>query len=125
MPEPAATDPKTAEQSPPAADRVLLIVIASSPAQLDDVITVVLDLGIPGATVIESKGLGAILRQEMPIFAGLASLIPDQTGSRLIFSVSPKDKAQQFFDYLEREFSGAARPIAFTVPIDRVAGLKR
>lgn len=122
MPEPAATPAQSATTEQ---DRVLLIVIASSPAQLDDIITVVLDLGIPGATVIESKGLGAILRQEMPIFAGLASLIPDQTGSRLILSVSPRDKAEQFFTFLERDFTGATRPIAFTVPIDRVAGLKR
>lgn len=105
--------------------RVLLVVIASSPEQLDDIITVILDLGIPGATVIESKGLGAILRQEMPIFAGLASLIPDQTGSRVILSVLPRDRADQFFELIEQEFTGAARPIAFTVPIDRVAGLKR
>jgi hypothetical protein len=99
--------------------------IASSANQLDQLITVVLDLGIPGATVIESKGLGAILRQEMPIFAGLASLIPDQTGSRLILSVMPRDKADQFFSIIEQDFTGGNRPIAFTVPIDRFAGLKR
>jgi hypothetical protein len=69
--------------------------------------------------------LGAILRQEMPIFAGLASLIPDQTGSRLILSVMPRTKAEQFFSIIEQDFTGANRPIAFTVPIDRVAGLKR
>lgn len=105
--------------------RVLLVVIASSPEQLDDIITVILDLGIPGATVIESKGLGAILRQEMPIFSGLASLIPDQTGSRLILSVAPEDKAERFFELMEHDFPSAARPIAFTVPVSRVAGLKR
>lgn len=120
MSEAPANAPRHAENH-----RVLLIVIASSHAQLDDLITVILDLGIPGATVIESKGLGAILRQEMPIFAGLASLIPDQTGSRVILSVLPRDRADQFFELIEQEFTGAARPIAFTVPIDRVAGLKR
>ncbi|MBX3353249.1 MAG: hypothetical protein KF684_09970 [Phycisphaeraceae bacterium] len=106
-------------------DRVLLIIIASSPTQLDDIITVLLDLGLPGATVIESKGLGAILRQEMPIFAGLASLIPDQTGSRLILSVTRPDAAASFFDFLEHEMTGATKPIAFTLPIDRVSGVTR
>lgn len=123
MSEPAETPAKTGASTD--TERVLLMAIASSASQLDDLITVVLDLGIPGATVIESKGLGAILRQEMPIFAGLASMIPDQTGSRLILSVTPRDKAEEFFSLIEREFTGANRPIAFSVPIDRVAGLKR
>jgi hypothetical protein len=125
MPEPGIPETKPATSATPEHERVLLFVIASSPAQLDDIITVILDLGIPGATVIESKGLGAILRQEMPIFAGLASLIPDQTGSRLILSVTQRDRAEQFFSFLENDFSGAARPIAFTLPIERVSGLKR
>ncbi len=122
------SDPSAAPVKPSAGaetQRVLFMAIASSANQLDELITVVLDLGIPGATVIESKGLGAILRQEMPIFAGLASLIPDQTGSRLILSVMPREKAEQFFSIIEQDFTGANRPIAFTVPIDQVAGLKR
>lgn len=114
-----------APSAPAASGRVLLVIIASSPTQLDDIITVLLDLGLPGATVIESKGLGAILRQEMPIFAGLASLIPDQTGSRLILSVTRPDAAASFFEFLEHEMTGSVRPIAFTLPIDRVSGLTR
>ena len=105
--------------------RVLLLVIASDPAILDDLITTMLDLGVSGATVLESKGMGAILREEMPIFAGLASMLPQNTGSRVLLSIATPDLAKRFFGVLRDELKKGERPIAFTVPIDASVGLKR
>ena len=119
-----STAPST-PQGEGAASRVLLFVVTSSSSQLDDIITTLLDMGMPGATVIETKGLGAILRQEMPIFAGLASLIPDQTGSRVVLSVSDKARADKFFDHIESAYGATKRPLAFSVPVDRAVGLRR
>ena len=45
MPEPMSPGATPGAGATPVHDRVLLIVIASSPAQLDDIITVILDLG--------------------------------------------------------------------------------
>ena len=61
--------------------RVLVLMIVSDPGTLDRLITVLLDIGAPGATVIESKGMASIIREEMPMFAGLAHLLPERTGS--------------------------------------------
>lgn len=106
------------------AERVLIVMVASSPAALDELITLLLDLGLPGATVLESKGLGAILRSEMPIFSGLAAMIPEQTGSRVILSAASVERADELLDALE-ELPAGSRPIAFTTPIDRAVGLSR
>jgi len=116
-------EPRGAEAGAP--EHVLLVAIASSPAALDEMVTVLLDLGVPGATVVDSKGLGALLRQEMPIFAGLAALLPDQTGSRVVFSVARKDVADAVLTHVEEELRGEVNLIVFTAPIGRVVGLKR
>ena len=117
--------PEMRGAEPGASQHVLLIAIASSPAALDEMVTVLLDLGVPGATVIDSKGLGALLRQEMPIFAGLASLLPDQTGSRVVFSVATHEVAEAVLTHVEQEVRGELNLIVFTAPIGRVVGLKR
>lgn len=105
--------------------RVLLLMIASDHAMFDDLITAVLDIGLTGATVIESRGMGSILREEMPIFAGLAALIPEHTGSRVLLSVTTREQAGKVFQFLESEFKAANRPIAVTVPVEQTAGLQR
>ena len=91
--------------------RVLLVMIASDHAMFDDLITALLDIGLTGATVIESRGMGAILREEMPIFAGLAALIPEHTGSRVLLSVTTREQAGRVFQYMETELKAANRPM--------------
>jgi nitrogen regulatory protein P-II 1 len=105
--------------------RVLLVMIASDHAMFDELITALLDIGLTGATVIESRGMGSILREEMPIFAGLASLIPEHTGSRALLSVTTREQAGRVFQYIDTELKVANRPIAVTIPIENAAGLLR
>ena len=57
-------------------DTRLLVLIARSEESFDPLVSALLDAGITGATVLESRGLANIIRMEMPIFAGLASLLP-------------------------------------------------
>jgi len=107
-----------------AGDAVLLFLIVSDPGALDRLITLLLDVGITGATVIESRGMGAIIREEMPIFSGLAPLLPARTGSRLIVSVTGRQRAGDVLGALEREFKERDRPMAFTTPIAQSLGIK-
>ncbi len=101
---------------------VLLVLISSDPSQLDALITVLLDIGLTRATVIESKGMSALLREEMPIFAGLASLMPERTGSKVLLAASPILLADAVFEYIENELKPSERPVCFTTPIGRYAG---
>lgn len=106
-----------------AQERVLLVLIVGSAAAFDDVLTGLLDIGVAG-TVIESKGLMALLREEMPVFGGLASMLPDNTATKIVFSATQRFLADRVFDLLETEFKAGQRPLAFTVPIERVVGMR-
>lgn len=97
---------------------VLLVMIVANQSMLDDLVTAMLDLGIQG-TIIESKGLMSLLRDEMPIFSGLAAMIPQRTGSRVVLSVTAAGEIDQVFSFLKNELSDDERPMAFTLPIDR------
>lgn len=112
-----------AEGGRAAPSRALLVIIVPNTSVLDDVATGLLDLGIAG-TVLESKGLMALMREEMPIFGGLASMLPQNTGTKMIFSVTRGDLSESALAMIEREFKQAERPIAFTVPIDRLVGVR-
>lgn len=84
----------------------LLIVLAQDNATLDRVVTALIDLGIQ-TTVIESKPLSTVLRTELPIFSGLASLLPPTPDGRLLLSVTTATLADRAVRLLS---GGDARP---------------
>jgi nitrogen regulatory protein P-II 1 len=53
----------------------LLIIILNKDELLDDLIQGLLEVDIRGATILDSVGMGHILAQEIPIFAGLKGLM--------------------------------------------------
>jgi hypothetical protein len=102
--------------------RVLLLVIVRDRSVLDELVTALLDLGVAG-TMVESEGLMAMVREEMPVFSGLAALIPERTGSRIVVSATTRKLAAGVFEYLANEVRERERPIALTVPIEASLGL--
>jgi hypothetical protein len=125
---PDAADPSQGEQSGEGTgkklpERVLLVMIVPNRTVLDDIVTGLLDMGV-GGTIVESKGLMALVKEEMPVFSGLAALIGEQTGSRVVFSITTEKLAQEVFGFLESEVSEPDRPIAVTVPVSGVLGLR-
>ena len=106
----------------PANDLRLLILIARDEAALDELVTGILDAGLTGATILESRGLGAVLRQDLPVFAGIAALLPQHTGSRVVLSLTEQaniDRLQQYIDEMPRE----RRPIGMQFAVERAFGL--
>lgn len=108
--------------------RRLMVIILNRPELLDDLLTGFLDLGVPGATVVESRGMGQIVRQDMPIFAGLTALFPENTGTRLVISVLPVSLVESVFELVEEVAGELDRPnsaICFTLPVEQVKGIRR
>ncbi|MCE9619331.1 MAG: hypothetical protein K8R92_05440 [Planctomycetes bacterium] len=106
----------------PSQDERLLVLVARTEESFDPLVTALIDAGIQGATVLESRGLGAIIRSEMPIFAGLASLLPQATGSRVVLSIASRaqiDALMRFMSQLPVE----RRPLGVTLPVETVMGL--
>jgi nitrogen regulatory protein PII len=100
----------------------LLVIILDEPQAVDDILSGFLELGVPGGTVVESRGMGQIIRQEMPVFAGLASLFPEHSGNRMIFSVVSESVLEQVFQLVEEvaaQIGQAGAAVCFTLPVEQ------
>jgi nitrogen regulatory protein P-II 1 len=105
----------------------LLVAVINDPEKLDETLSGFLELGITGATVLSSEGMGRVLSHDIPIFAGLQTLIAGtRPQNRLILSVIPQEKVAVAIELLQEVCGNLESPstgIAFTVPVDTVAGL--
>ncbi len=106
----------------------LLILILNKVEKLEEVLEGFLEIGITGATVIDSVGMGHILCEEVPIFAGLRFMFAGaRPHNKTIFSAIKDEKEQAAIDLLKKILGDLNQPgtgIVFSIPIDRVEGLK-
>jgi hypothetical protein len=106
----------------------LLVVVVNEEEKLDPILAGFLELGITGATVIQTEGMGRLLSQDIPIFAGLQTLISrSRPRNRTLFSViDDPEKTRRAFELLADicgDLDDPATGIAFTVPVTRAVGL--
>jgi nitrogen regulatory protein P-II 1 len=106
----------------------LLIVVINQEEKLDEILSGFVELGITGATIIGSEGMGRVLAHDVPIFAGVERLMAgSRPKNQTIFSVIREDAKVDGALALLREVCGdlsdPATGIAFTVPVNRVVGL--
>ena len=105
----------------------LLLAVINDPERLDDVLSGFLEIGITGATVVNSEGMGRLLSHDIPIFAGLQTLISrSRPQNRTILSVVDDEKVEPALAILQEvcgDFTRPATGIAMTIPVDRVVGL--
>lgn len=107
----------------------LFVFVLNDQEKLDEVLSGYVEIGITGATVIDSVGMGRILAKDVPIFAGFQSLL---SGSRpynkTILSVVDEDekiaRAVELIEEICGKFEDAGAGIAFTLPLGDVHGLK-
>jgi nitrogen regulatory protein PII len=105
----------------------MLIAVVNDPDRIDEILSGFLELGITGATVLSSEGMGRVLSHDIPIFAGLQTLL---TGSRpqnrTLFSVIADEKLEPAFALLQDvcgDLDDPATGIAFALPVSKVVGL--
>ena len=105
----------------------LLMAVVNDPEKVDDILSGYLELGITGATVLASEGMGRLLTHDIPIFAGLQTLIGGvRPQNRTVFSVIEDDLLDAAMALLQDvcgSLSSPATGIAFAVPVTRVVGL--
>ena len=105
----------------------LLVTVINDPEKVDEILSGFLELGITGATILNSEGMGSFLSHEIPIFAGLQTLISgSRPQNRMIFSVVPDEKVDPAIALLQEVCGSLEAPatgIAFALPVDRVVGL--
>jgi nitrogen regulatory protein P-II 1 len=108
---------------------ILLVFICNKPERLDEVLEGFVEVGITGATIIDTVGMGQILSSEVPIFAGFRSMFRGaSTVNKTILSVMDEPaKVEEAFAIIEDavgSLEDLGNGIAFTLPIDKVKGLK-
>lgn len=106
----------------------LLVAVINQAEKLDEILAGFLELGITGATIIDSEGMGRVLAHDIPIFAGLQTLVTrSRPQNQTIFSVIKEDEKVEGAIALIQEICGdlndPATGIVFTVPVNRVVGL--
>ncbi|HZD05977.1 MAG TPA: P-II family nitrogen regulator [Longimicrobiales bacterium] len=105
----------------------LLVAVINDPEKLDEILSGFLELGITGATIIGTEGMGRLLSHDIPIFAGLQTLITrSRPQNRTILSVVTEDRVEPALALLQDvcgNLSDPATGIAFVLPVTRVVGL--
>ncbi len=108
---------------------VALICILKDYRRVEEVLLALLELGVGGATVLEGRGMGQILGNEVPIFAGVRGMFPGSASdSHVVLSVMDAALARTCLEQIERIAGPLTSPgtgMAFTVPLGQVIGLCR
>lgn len=106
----------------------LAILILNKEELLEVLLEGLLEIGISGATIIDSMGMGHILSTEVPIFAGLKFMF---TGSRpynkTIMSAIQEDKINPMKEIVEQilgPLQDSGNGILLFIPISDIIGLK-
>ncbi len=105
----------------------LFVCVLNRPEAVEDVIAAFLEIGITGCTIIDSKGMGKVISQEIPIFSGFKSMFTGARESNVtIFSVMNSDMVESAIKIIEETYVSFSEPnsgIVFTLPVNRVKGL--
>ncbi len=106
----------------------LLVLILNKVEKLEEVLEGFLEVGVTGATIIDSIGMGHVISEEVPIFAGLRFMFAGaKPHNKMIFSVIRNNKEEPVIKVLKKILGDLGQPgtgIVFTLPLDRVEGLK-
>jgi nitrogen regulatory protein PII len=108
----------------------LLVCVINREEKVDEILSGFLDLGVKGATVVGSEGMGRLVSRGVPVLAGLQELLSlSRPNNTTIFSViETKEKAEAAVRLIERiagDLDDPGSGIVFTVPVTRTVGLAR
>jgi hypothetical protein len=108
----------------------LLIIVLNREEYLEEILSILVELDVPGATILDSEGLGHFLAYEVPIFAGLQQLVGEKkTANKTILAlVEGKDFLPKFKKLLIEENIDFTQPgvgIVITVPVNDAVIPKR
>jgi nitrogen regulatory protein PII len=105
----------------------LLVAVVNHEEKLDDLLAGFLQLGITGATIINSEGMGHVLTHQSPLFARVSVLGARSRPRNLtVFSVIEDDKLDRAVALVQSVLGDLSTPgagIVFAVPVARVVGL--
>lgn len=104
----------------------LLLFVLNKEEHLEEVLEAFLELGISGATILDSIGMGRILAHDIPIFAGFRNLMQDsRSANKTIISVVAEEKIPLVVKAVEQICGSLNEPgtgILMTFTINQIFG---
>ena len=105
----------------------LLVAVINHEECVEEIVAGFVEIGITGATIVESRGMGRVLSRDVPIFAGVRSLDErSRAHNRTLFCVVDDAKVDAAIALIQEICGSLDAPgagIVFTVPVGRVVGL--
>jgi nitrogen regulatory protein P-II 1 len=103
----------------------LLIMVVNKEEYFEKILSILVELEVTGATILDSEGLGHFLAYEVPIFAGLQQWVGgEKAPSRTILAVIDN---KELFPRLKKllaeeniDFTQPKTGIVITVPVNEV-----
>ena len=100
----------------------LLVFVLNKEELLDDILTGLLDIGVSGATVVDTMGMLQIISQDIPIFAGFRSMTTGgRSHNKTVFSVIREEEilkeAIAFIEETCLQFEETTIGVLFTAPV--------
>lgn len=104
----------------------LVVIFLNKVEYLEDLLSAFLEIGISGATVLDSVGMGRIISYNIPIFAGLRDTFAGTSPSnKTILTVVDQQmvkKVEEVFIDICGNLKDPGTGFIFTVPVDQVLG---
>jgi nitrogen regulatory protein P-II 1 len=104
----------------------LLFIVLNSTDKLEETLEGLLEVGVTGATVVDSVGMGRII-EDVPLFAGMRNVFrAAKPRNNMIFSVINDGQVAETLELLDKILGcahGRGEGMAFTMPIDSAIGI--
>lgn len=108
----------------------LVVFVLNREDLLEEVLEAFVEAGVPGATILDSEGMGRLLTYAVPLFADFKEFMKgNKPYNRTIFSVVDKaatvKRLQRLIEKVCGDLTRPGTGILFTVPVDYARGLRR
>lgn len=104
----------------------LVVIVLNKEELLDEILEALIEVGVTGATIVDSIGMGKTLAYHIPIFAGLQKSIKTSDYNKMIFSLVQNDQTlNKIISILDKivDFDVPGTGILFVVPVSFVKGM--
>ena len=105
----------------------LAVIFLNRIEYLEELLSIFLEIGVSGATVLDSMGMGHIISENIPIFAGLRDAFAGSSPSRKIILVITEDemieRMYHALDEVCNSESDKDTSFIISLPIDKIFGL--
>lgn len=108
----------------------ILFLILNKTEKLDDILENFVKIGVRGATILDSQGMGSALAEnDIPMLGGLLRSVMDNNRpyNKVVFSLindeETLDKAIQSIEDVLGDMSKPGVGLIFTLDVDRVIGI--